>query len=70
VAMKANDFLNTLGAGTHLIQGLETPAAIIAGLKYTGIATSVRTRPAIPRKSRSYAPYTKRRVLWWSSCRS
>jgi hypothetical protein len=37
VAMKANDFLNTLGADTHLIQGLETPAAIIAGLEYTGI---------------------------------
>lgn len=37
VAMKANDFLNTLGADTHLIQGLETPAAIIAGLKYTDI---------------------------------
>ena len=36
-AMKANDFLNTLGADTHLIQGLETPAAIIAGLKYTGV---------------------------------
>ena len=37
VAMKANDFLNTLGADTHLIQGLETPAAIIAGLRFTGV---------------------------------
>jgi hypothetical protein len=36
-AVRANDFLNTLGAGTHLIQGIETPAAIVAGLRYTGI---------------------------------
>ena len=35
--MRASDFLNTLGADTHLIQGLETPAAIIAGLRYTGV---------------------------------
>jgi hypothetical protein len=34
VAMRASDFLNTLGADTHLIQGLETPAAVIAGLRY------------------------------------
>ena len=37
VAMRASDFLNTLGADTHLIQGLETPAAVIAGLRYTGV---------------------------------
>jgi hypothetical protein len=36
-AMRANDFLNTLGAGTHLVQGIETQTAIIAGLRYTGI---------------------------------
>ena len=37
VAMRASDFLNTLGADTHLIEGLETPAAVIAGLRYTGV---------------------------------
>jgi hypothetical protein len=36
-AMRANDFLSTLGAGTHLIQGIETYNAIVTGLRYTGI---------------------------------
>ena len=34
---KANDFLNSLGAGTHVIQGLDSTAAVAAALKYTGI---------------------------------
>ena len=37
LAMRANDFLNTLGAGTHLIQGIESNAAIVAALRYTGV---------------------------------
>ena len=37
LAMRANDFLNTLGADTHLVQGIENYRAIIAGLRYTGI---------------------------------
>ncbi len=36
-AMRTNDFLNTLGASTHLVQGIENYTAIIAGLEYTGI---------------------------------
>jgi hypothetical protein len=36
-AMRANDFLNTLGAGTHLVQGIEDYRTIIAGIRYTGI---------------------------------
>jgi hypothetical protein len=36
-AMPANDFLNTLGACTHLVQGIEDYTAIIAGLRYAGI---------------------------------
>ena len=35
--MHANNFLNTLGADTHLVQGIEDYTAIIAGLRYTGI---------------------------------
>jgi hypothetical protein len=36
-AIRANDFLNTLGAGTHDIQGADTPQSIINGFEYTGI---------------------------------
>jgi hypothetical protein len=35
--VKANDFLNTLGAGTKDITGLDTPDEIILGLEYTGV---------------------------------
>ena len=37
LAMRANDFLNTLGAATHLVQGIQDYGTIIAGLRYTGI---------------------------------
>jgi hypothetical protein len=36
-AMHANDFLNTLGVGTHLVQGIDDYAGIVAALRYTGI---------------------------------
>ncbi len=35
--MKANDFLNTMGAVTHDIQKLESATAIINGFRYTGL---------------------------------
>jgi hypothetical protein len=35
--MKANDFLNTMGADTHIIQGHETTNAVINALTYTGL---------------------------------
>jgi hypothetical protein len=35
--IKANDFLNSLGVGTHIIQGVDSTAQVIRGLQYTGI---------------------------------
>jgi hypothetical protein len=37
MAIRANDFLNSLGAGTHDIQGLDNAAQIESALEYTGI---------------------------------
>jgi len=37
VPVRANDFLNSLGVDTHITQGLDSPALVISGLKYTGI---------------------------------
>jgi hypothetical protein len=36
-AVRANDFLNTMGAATHVIQGLNTPQSVINGIGYLGI---------------------------------
>jgi hypothetical protein len=35
--IRANDFLNSLGVDTHIIQGVDATAQVIAGLQYTGI---------------------------------
>ncbi len=35
--IRANDFLNSLGVDTHIIQGVDSTAQVIAGLKYSGI---------------------------------
>ncbi|HJU09738.1 MAG TPA: hypothetical protein VJ728_02615 [Candidatus Binataceae bacterium] len=37
LAMRANDFLNTLGVDSKLIQGLDSQTQIISALQYTGI---------------------------------
>jgi hypothetical protein len=36
-AIKANDFLDSLGAVTHIIQGIDSPTAVEAGIRYLGI---------------------------------
>ena len=35
--IRANDFLSSLGVDTHIIQGIDSTAQVIAGLQYTGI---------------------------------
>jgi hypothetical protein len=35
--IKANDFLSSMGVGTHIIQGADAPTQVIAGLQYTGL---------------------------------
>ena len=35
--IRASDFLNSLGVDTHIIQGVDSTAQVIAGLQYTGI---------------------------------
>ena len=35
--IRASDFLNSLGVDTHIIQGVDSSAQVIAGLQYTGI---------------------------------
>ena len=35
--VRANDFLNSLGAGTHIIQGIDAPEQVIAALQYSGL---------------------------------
>jgi hypothetical protein len=35
--VRANDFLNSLGACTHIIQGIDTPGQVIAALQYSGL---------------------------------
>jgi hypothetical protein len=37
IPVKANDFLNGLGADTHVIQGIDSPQQVIAALRYTGL---------------------------------
>src|SRR5215471_19916801 len=36
-AVRANDFLQSLGAGTHIIQGIDSPLSVEAGIRYLGI---------------------------------
>jgi hypothetical protein len=36
-AIRANDFLDSLGSVTHLIQGIDTPVGVEAGVRYLGI---------------------------------
>jgi hypothetical protein len=36
-AIKANDFLKSLGACTHIIQGMDSPIGVEAGIRYLGI---------------------------------
>lgn len=36
-AIKANDFLNSLGAVTHIIQGIDSAAGVQAGIRYLGV---------------------------------
>jgi hypothetical protein len=36
-AIKANDFLNTLGVNAHFVEGLQNATAVIAALKYLGV---------------------------------
>lgn len=36
-AIKANDFLNSLGAVTHVIQGIDSPLNVERGIRYLGI---------------------------------
>lgn len=35
--IRANDFLKSLGAVTHIVQGIDSPAAVEAGIRYLGI---------------------------------
>jgi hypothetical protein len=35
--VRANDFLNSMGAVTHDIQGLDSPGSIVSGFQYTGL---------------------------------
>jgi hypothetical protein len=35
--LKANDFLNSLGIASHMVQGIDAPAQVQAGLQFTGI---------------------------------
>ena len=36
-AIRANDFLESLGACTHIIQGMDSPISVQAGIRYLGI---------------------------------
>lgn len=36
-AIRANDFLNSLGAVTHIIQGIDSAASVESGIRYLGI---------------------------------
>ena len=36
-ATRANDFLGSLGACTHIIQGIDSPISVQAGIRYLGI---------------------------------
>jgi hypothetical protein len=36
-AIRANDFLESLGACTHIIQGMDSPLSVQAGIRYLGI---------------------------------
>jgi hypothetical protein len=36
-AVRANDFLQSLGACTHIIQGMDSPLSVEAGIRYLGI---------------------------------
>src|SRR5229473_1738168 len=36
-AIKANDFLESLGAVTHIIQGIDSATSVQAGIQYLGI---------------------------------
>ena len=36
-AIRANDFLGSLGACTHIIQGIDSPISVQAGIRYLGI---------------------------------
>jgi hypothetical protein len=36
-AIRANDFLESLGAVTHIIQGIDSPSSVRAGIRYLGI---------------------------------
>lgn len=36
-AIRANDFLQSLGACTHIIQGMDSPISVQAGIRYLGI---------------------------------
>jgi len=36
-AIRANDFLESLGAVTHIIQGIDSPRSVQAGIRYLGI---------------------------------
>src|SRR5262245_1911117 len=36
-AIRANDFLESLGAVTHIIQGIDSPISVQAGIRYLGI---------------------------------
>ena len=36
-AIRANDFLESLGACTHIIQGMDSPTSVQAGIRYLGI---------------------------------
>jgi hypothetical protein len=37
IPLETNDFLNSLGIDSHMIQGIDAPAQVQAGLEYTGI---------------------------------
>jgi hypothetical protein len=37
LAVRANDFLDSLGACTHIIQGMDSPMSVQAGIRYLGI---------------------------------
>jgi hypothetical protein len=36
-AIRANDFLESLGACTHIIQGMDSPISVQAGIRYLGV---------------------------------
>ena len=36
-AIRVNDFLESLGACTHIIQGMDSPLSVQAGIRYLGI---------------------------------